>query len=209
VKDPAAVAVDAVPVKFAVIVPAAKLPDASLFIIVDAVFASVAALAKIAPAATLAAAAPPTLDTCVAPCVPVTSPASEPVNDPAEVAVDAFPVRVPVTLPVKLAVIVPAVKLPEPSRLTIVDAVLTLVAALARISALWILAAVDAPTVAIDGFGKLPPKSPPATPVGASPDAQPKVPDPFVARTCPPAPSPDGSTHVVDAARVSGDFRAR
>jgi hypothetical protein len=183
VNDPADVAVEALPVrlpvtlpvKFAVIVPAVKLPDPSRLTIVDAVFALVAPLARLAPVATLAAVTPPTLATTVAPCVPVTSPLSEPVSDPAEVAVDA--------LPVKFAVIVPAVKLPEPSRLTIVDAVFALVAVLAKLAPAATFAAVTPLTLATVGLGKFPPKSPPATPVGARPDAHPKVPDPFVART--------------------------
>ena len=51
---------DAVPVRFAVIVPAEKLPEASRFTIVFAVFALVAAFAALEPEATFAAVTPPT-----------------------------------------------------------------------------------------------------------------------------------------------------
>ena len=62
----------------AVIAPAEKLPIPSRFTIVFAVFTLVAALAATAPLATAAAVWPPTLDTSVAPCVPVTFPANGP-----------------------------------------------------------------------------------------------------------------------------------
>ena len=62
---------DAVPVtlptKFAVIVPAEKLPEEFRFTIVLAVLAFVAALASIVAAATLLAVCPPTKLTTVAP----------------------------------------------------------------------------------------------------------------------------------------------
>src|SRR4030095_365223 len=56
---------------------AEKLPDASRFTMVFAVFALVAALASTVAAATLAAVCPPTKLTTVAPCVPVTSPTND------------------------------------------------------------------------------------------------------------------------------------
>lgn len=59
------VAVVAVPVKFAVMVPAEKLPEESRFTIVDAVFAFVAAFAKTVAAATFEAVCPPTVETTV------------------------------------------------------------------------------------------------------------------------------------------------
>ena len=49
------------------------------------------------------------------------------------VAVLALPVRLPVTLPTRLAVMVPAEKLPDASRFTIVLAVLAFVAELAAL----------------------------------------------------------------------------
>ena len=85
----------------AVIVPAVKFPLASRFTMVLAVLASVAALASSSARWTLAALEVLTLDTTVAPCVPVTSPRSEPLKLPAVVAlvaVEAFPVRVPLRL---------------------------------------------------------------------------------------------------------------
>jgi hypothetical protein len=84
----------------------------------------------------------------------------------------ALPVTVPVTFPVRLAVMVPAEKLPEASRLTMVEAVLALVAAVVSLTEVAILAAVLDPTVATVGLGKLPLKSPPAAPVGAIPETQ-------------------------------------
>ena len=54
------------PVKLAVIVPALKLPEASRATKAEAVLAFVAALAKVAPAATLLAVTPPTLATTLA-----------------------------------------------------------------------------------------------------------------------------------------------
>ena len=112
------VEVVALPDKLAVIVPALKLPEALRSTIVLGVFLGVAALARTVAAATLAAVCPPTVLTTVAPCVPVTSPTKDPVKL--------------VALPVKFAVIVPALKLPEASRFTIVLAVFAEVAALAR-----------------------------------------------------------------------------
>ena len=87
-----------VPVKVAVIVPAAKLPEPSLFTIVLAVFKLVAAIVSSTLCTTCACVLFPTFKVLVA-----------------VVAVVAFPV--------KSAVIVPAAKLPEPSLLTIVLAV--------------------------------------------------------------------------------------
>ena len=73
------------------------------------------------------------------------------------------PATIPVTLvdvPIKFAVIVPALKLPEPSLFTIVFAVLLFVAALANNSAVLISAAADPPTLATLGVPALPVKSP-------------------------------------------------
>ena len=85
---------DAFPVRFAVIVPAEKLPEASLLTIVEAVFAFVAAVVSFTLVATAEAVLVPTLLTTVAPCVPVTSPTKLPVKLAADP--DAFPVRFPV-----------------------------------------------------------------------------------------------------------------
>jgi hypothetical protein len=104
-----------------VTIPAAKLPDASRLTIVLAVSRLVAAFASIVAAATFAAVCPPTMLTTVAPCVPVTSPVSDPVKFVELVAVVAV-----VALPLKFAVIVPAAKLPDPSRTTISPAMLLL-----------------------------------------------------------------------------------
>jgi hypothetical protein len=153
----AVVAVVAFPDKFAVMVPAAKLPEASLLTIVDAVFKFVAALARVVADAMFAADWLPTKDTTVAPCVPVTSPERDPVKLVAEVAVDAFPLR--------LAVMVPAAKLPEPSLFTIVETVLVLVAALARTVAEATLEAVCPPTEATDVADCVPVTSPDKLPV--------------------------------------------
>ncbi len=138
------VAVVALPNKLPVISPATKLPPASRLTIVFAVFEDVAALARIVAAFTFAAVDPPTVETTVAPCVPVTSPASAPVKlvDVAAVVADVAVVA----LPNKLPVISPAVKLPPASRLTIVFAVLALVAALARFAPDATFAAVTPPT---------------------------------------------------------------
>jgi len=74
------VAVVALPLSAAVIVPAEKLPEASRLTMVLAVLALVAALAAVVAEATFAAVCPPTVDTTVALCVPVTSPAKVPVK---------------------------------------------------------------------------------------------------------------------------------
>jgi len=76
----AELAVVALPLSAAVIVPAEKLPEASRLTMVFAVLALVAALAAVVADATLAAVCPPTVATTVAPCVPVTSPAKLPVK---------------------------------------------------------------------------------------------------------------------------------
>jgi hypothetical protein len=127
-------AVVALPFKFAVIVLAEKLPDASRLTIVLAVFAFVAALASTVAAATFAAVCPPTALTTVALCVPVTSPDNDPVKLIAVVALVA--VVAVVALPFKFAVIVPAEKLPDASRETIVFALLILVAVVAELATL-------------------------------------------------------------------------
>lgn len=114
-----------------------KPPDVLRLTIVLAVLALVAAFARTVAAATFAAVCPPTKLTTVAPCVPVTSPDKDPVKLVALVAVVAV-----VALPFKFAVIVPAEKLPNASRLTIVLAVLELVAAFAAMVAVATSAAV-------------------------------------------------------------------
>src|ERR1043165_8035891 len=91
-----------------------KLPAASRLTMVLGVGEEVAALAALAPRATLAAVTPPTLTTEVADCVPVTSPLSAPVKFAAE------PLTLPVTLPFRFPLMVPTVKLPLASRFTIV-----------------------------------------------------------------------------------------
>src|SRR5579863_7563997 len=135
----AVVAVVALPLKLAVMVPAEKLPDASRFTMALAALRFVAALARTAPAATFEAVCPPTVLTTVALCVPVTSPVSEPEKLVAVVAV--------VALPLRLAVIVLAEKLPEASRFTIALALSRFVAALARTAPEATFAAVCPPTV--------------------------------------------------------------
>ncbi len=141
------VAVVAFPSKLPVISPAIKLPLASRLTIVPAVLASVAALARIVAAFTFDAVDPPTVETTVAPCVPVTSPASDPLKLVAVPAVVAVIAEVAVVaFPSKSPVILPAAKLPPASRLTKVPAVLASVAALARSVAAFIFAAVDPPT---------------------------------------------------------------
>ena len=69
--------------------------------------------------------------------MPVTSPVKDPLKLVAVVAVVAL-----VALPVRFAVIVPAEKLPDPSRRTIAFAVLVAVAVFANIVAAATLAAV-------------------------------------------------------------------
>ena len=96
----------AAPFNIAVIVPAEKLPLASLKTTANAVLV-------------LAGAIPLILVTVVAPWVPLTSPIRLPVK---LVAVTAFPF--------KLAVMVPARKLPLASLKTTADAVLALVGAI-------------------------------------------------------------------------------
>ena len=72
--------------------------------------------------------------------MPVTSPTNGPLKYP------AVPVRLPVTLPIKVAVIVPALKFPTESRLTIWFAVFVLVAAFASTVAAPTLAEFCPPT---------------------------------------------------------------
>ena len=106
----AKVAVDALPFRLAVIMFAEKLPDASLFTIVDAVLEEVAAFAANSAECIFAALDPPTNDTTVADCVPVTSPDKEPVK-----LVDVIDVVDVVALPDKDAVMTFAEKLPDES----------------------------------------------------------------------------------------------
>ncbi len=105
----------------------------------------VALFAAVAPVATLTADKPPTVFTTVALCVPMTSPLNDPVKFVALSAVVAL-VAV-VALPFKLAVITPALKLPEASRLTIVLGVLLFVALFAAVAPVATLAADKPPTV--------------------------------------------------------------
>ena len=78
-----------------------------------------------------------------APVAPVMLPATLPVTLPV-----TLPTTLPLTLPARLAVMVPAEKSPEASRLTRVAAVLALVAALAAAAPAATLAALRLPTVA-------------------------------------------------------------
>ena len=71
-----------------------------------------------------------------------------------------LPVTFPVTFPVKDAVIVPAIKLPLASRLTIVLIVLFSVAAFANSSAVCIVEEVDPPTLLTVGAAAMPVRSP-------------------------------------------------
>jgi len=151
------------PVSAAAIVPALKFPDPSRLTMVLIVSAFVAALASKDPAAIVAAVCPPTRLTVVANSVPITSPNNDPVKlvavvadvaEVADVAVVAlpkrlpvtfpvtFPVRFPVTLPASAAVIVPALKFPDPSRFTMAFTVSRFVAALASNDPAAIVAAV-------------------------------------------------------------------
>ena len=115
---PAVVAVVALPLKAAVIVPAEKLPEASRATIVDAVLALVALEVTVNVAA---------LDwLAVKVCDP-----DKPVPDTASVNVPLFTLAAVVAVvafPDKAAVIVPAEKFPDASRATMVEAVLTDVA---------------------------------------------------------------------------------
>jgi hypothetical protein len=115
----------ALPLKLAVMVPALKLPEASRATMVDPVFAFVAfdVTVKVALPDWLA------VNVC----------------EPDRPVPDTFIVRVPlltlaavvavVALPLKLAVIVPALKLPEASRATRVEAVFAFVALVASVTA--------------------------------------------------------------------------
>src|SRR5438552_1117430 len=119
-----------------VIVPAVKLPEPSRRTMALGVLVETA------------------FETTVAPCVPVTWPARLPEKFVVLVAVVALPLRAPV--------IVPAEKLPPASRLTIALAVLAFVAAFASAAPPATFAAVCPPTVATDGLGYVPLRSPPA-----------------------------------------------
>lgn len=135
---PAVVADVAFPLKLAVMVPAEKLPEASLRTTVEAELALVAELASETPEATLAADCPPTEETTVADWVPVTFPERDPEKLTAKVALLA--------VPVKLAVTVPAEKLPDASLRTIVEAELEDAASLASLEPAATLEAVSPPT---------------------------------------------------------------
>ena len=71
-----------------------------------------------------------------------------------------LPVKLPVTLPVRDAVIVPALKFPFASRLTMVPAVFASVAALANSVAVLIVEELEPPTLLTVGAAAIPPKSP-------------------------------------------------
>lgn len=159
----AVVAVEALPLSVAVMVPAAKLPEASRLTIVSAVLLFVAEFAALAPLATVAAFTPPTVLTIVELCVPLTSPAKDPEKFAAEVAVLA--VVAVAALPLRSAVIVPAEKLPEASRLTMVLAVLLFVAALAAPAPLATLAALAPPILLTTVADCVPVTSPESVPL--------------------------------------------
>jgi hypothetical protein len=135
----AVVAVKALPLSTAVIVPAAKFPSESRLTMVFGRALLAALFAAVTPDATFAALVPPTVATVVVPCVPVTSPDNDPEKFAALVAVAALPLR--------SAVMVPAEKLPSTSRLTIVLTVLLLVAELTAVTPLATLLALMPPTV--------------------------------------------------------------
>ncbi len=163
VAEVALVAVAAFPARLPAIVPAMKFPDASRRTIVFGAFALVAVFAIDAPPATLAALWPPTLPTMVAPWVPVTSPARPAVKlvaDPAVVAVVAV-----VASPERAAVIVPAVRLPAPSRRTMVFGAFAFVAEFAAMAPLATFAAGSLPTFATTVAACDPVTSPPSVPV--------------------------------------------
>ena len=97
-----------------------------------------AEFARVVPEEISAAVLPPTVPTTVELCVPDISPLSVPVKLvalTALVAVFAL-VAFPETFPTKFAVIVPALKLPEESRDTIVPVALTFVAVVAEFATL-------------------------------------------------------------------------
>ena len=88
-------------------------------------------------------------------CVVVLAlPAKLPVTFPT-----TLPVKLPVTLPVKAAVTVPALKLPLPSLLTKVLAVLVAVAALIVVLIVLMVEELTPPTVFTVGRSAVPPKS--------------------------------------------------
>jgi hypothetical protein len=132
-KDVAEVAVEALPVKAAVIVPAVKFPEASRATMVEAVFALVALDVTVNVAA---------VDwLAVKVCDP-----DKPVPDTAIVNVPLLTLAAVVAVvafPLNAAVIVPAVKLPEASRATMAEAVFALVAVVAALGIL--VEAVNAP----------------------------------------------------------------
>ena len=122
----------AVPVKAAVIVPAVKFPEASRATIADAVFALVAVVAELLtfPAVAIVASLVSTMPAEALMSALTITPAAIEVELPTEVT---SPVKLALVvtveaLPVRAAVIVPALKLPEASRATIVDAVFAFVA---------------------------------------------------------------------------------
>ena len=116
----------------AVIVPALKLPEASLATIADAVLALVAVVALLDtfPAVDIVANLVSAIPADALMSASTITPAAIEVVLPTDVTSPArFALVVTLdAVPVKLAVIVPALKLPEASLATIVDAVLALVA---------------------------------------------------------------------------------
>jgi hypothetical protein len=114
------VAVEALPFRVAVIVPALKLPEASRATTLDTVFAEVASTAKVL-------AVEPLNVPSLVKYVPAVSAAA--------VALAVVAVVAVVALPDKEAVIVPAEKLPEPSRTTTLLAVLAVSASTAHVVA--------------------------------------------------------------------------
>jgi hypothetical protein len=120
VADVALVALVALPLKVAVIVPALKLPEASRATTLEAVFKFVASTAKVR-------AVEPLNVPALVKYVPAVSAAA--------VALAVVAVVAVVALPDKEAVIVPAEKLPEPSRATTLETVLVEVASTAKVLA--------------------------------------------------------------------------
>ena len=111
-----------------------------------------------------------------------------------------FPVTLPVTLPVSAAVMVPALKLPDPSRRTIALAVFAFVAAFASTAPAATFAAVCPPTFATLGEAAVPDRSPasctmPFDPAAASETASVRFPD---------SAPPPVSGAVVEIVRVCG-----
>lgn len=171
------------PLKVAVIVLAARFPRLSRLtrLLGEAVLEAL--LAALTPEAMLLAETPPTLKTTVADWGPTTSPTSEPVKLVAVEAVVAVLALVAVTavaavaalvaveaLPFKEAVIMPAEKLPDESRLTMAPAALALDAPLAAVAPEATVAA-GMPAMELTTVETwLPPTSPERNPVKSATD---------------------------------------